>query len=99
MIDVAQRAVASSWTYVISLAVLGLLLLMGVQSPFLAVAAVGLAGVLALLVCFDLTTTGTLFMLFAMFTAPLNDLRLGASYVTVSDVVFVLGIGILLPTV
>jgi len=94
-----RRAVASSVTYVLTVLLLGLLLLMGVQSTFLAVAAVGIAAILAMVVCFDLPTTGTVFMLIAMFTAPLNDLRLGASYVTISDVVFVLAIGLLLPTV
>lgn len=99
MMDVARRALAESWAACISLAVLAPLLFMGVQSPFLAAAGVGIAVVLVLIVCFDLAATGTLFMLVGMFTAPLNDLRLGASYVTISDVVFVLGIGILIPTV
>lgn len=99
MIDLVRRTVSESWAYGVSLGVLAVLTLMGVQSTFLGVAAVGMAGTLALIVCFGLARAGTVFMIVAMFTAPLNDLRLGASYVTVSDIIFVLAIGILLPTV
>ena len=97
--DMVQRAVNQSWAFLLSLGVLALLTLMGMQSTFLAAAAIGMAATLALIVCLGLTGAGTIFMLVAMSLAPLNDLRLGASYVTVSDVIFVLAIGILLPTV
>lgn len=99
VIDAVQRTVSQSWAFVLSVAVLGLLTFMGMQSTLLAVAAVGMAGTLALIICFGLARAGAVFMLVAMFAAPLNDLRLGTSYVTISDVVFVLAIGILLPTV
>ena len=82
-----------------SLVMLAGLLLVGTQSMVAAIAALGLAGGLALIACLGLAKGGTFLVTIAMFLAPLNDLRLGASYVTVSDVIFVLGFMVLTPTV
>ena len=86
--DMVQRAVNQSWAFLLSLGVLALLTLMGMQSTFLAAAAIGMAATLALMVCLGVSVAGTIFLLVAMSVAPLNDLRLGASYVTVYVVFF-----------
>lgn len=96
---VSVRGVAGSMVpWCATLAVLGLLLMMGMSSPFAGITAIGMAAMILLLVCFDLTQTGTLLVTLAMVLAPMNDLRLGSSYATVSDLVFVLGFGVLTPT-
>lgn len=97
---VSSRGVAASvvpWS--LTLGLLALLVLMGTRSPFMGFAAIGMAAMIVLLVCFDLVQAGTLLVTVAMLLAPLNDLRLGASYVTVSDIVFVLGFAVLTPVV
>jgi len=97
--ETARRVLGGAGVWMGCAAVLALLLLMATSSALLAVVALGFAVTLLLLVCLDLRQAGTLFVLFAMFLAPLNDLRLGGSYITVSDVMFVVGFGILTPTV
>ena len=94
-----RHAARESWVAVASVALLAILVVIGTRSTLFAGAAVGLAVVTLVVVCFDLAVAGTLFLTLAMFLAPLNDLRLGDSYVTASDLVFVLGIAILTPTV
>ncbi len=94
----ARGVTASLVPWATSLGMLALLVLMGTQSVVAAIGAIGLAGMIALLVCFDLTQAGTILVTLAMLLAPLNDLRLGESYVTASDILFFLGFAILTPT-
>ncbi|MEO6604718.1 MAG: O-antigen ligase family protein [Aeromicrobium sp.] len=55
---------------------------------------------IVIVVCLDLEKAGILFVTAAMFAAPLNDLRISASsYVTASDLLFVLGLGLLAPVI
>jgi O-antigen ligase len=98
-IDSARRLLGETSMWVGSIVMLSALLLVGTQSTVLAIAALGLAGGLALIACLGLAKAGTFLVTIAMFLAPLNNLRLGASYVTVSDVVFVLGFMVLTPTI
>ena len=94
-----RRAFGSSLTWITPVLLLMFLVLIGTHSTLLAGMAVGMAAVIALLVCLDLAEAGSLLVIAAMFLAPLNDLRLGSSYVTISDVTFVLGFAVLTPTV
>jgi O-antigen ligase len=94
-----RRVLGETGVWALTLAVLLGLLLTGTASPTAGVFAVGLAAGIAVLVCLGSARTGTLLVTIAMFLAPLNDLRLGTSYVTVSDVAFVLGFAVLTPTV
>lgn len=98
-IESLRRAFGISLTWIVPVLVLALLVLMGTHSTLLAGMAVGMAAVVAMLVCLDLVHAGTLLVIVAMFLAPLNDLRLSSSYVTVSDAIFVLGFAVLTPTV
>ena len=82
------------------LGVLALLVVLGTTSPLYGAVAVGLAAIITLVVCFDLERSGIVFVTLAMFGAPLNNLRVSAgSYVTASDLLFVLGFGVLMPTI
>ncbi|WP_162891342.1 O-antigen ligase [Aeromicrobium sp. A1-2] len=97
-ITLPGRVLGESWTYLLALVVLAGLTFVGTRAPLLGAVTVFLAALLVLLVCFDLARVGTGAITLAMFLAPLNDLRLGASYVTGSDIMFVIGIAILAPT-
>lgn len=94
-----REAAASSWPWLVTVLVLTFLILIGMSSRLLAGTAVGVAIIIVILACLGLSRAGALFVTVAMFLAPLNDLRLGSSYVTASDFIFVLGFVILTPTV
>jgi O-antigen ligase len=95
----ARRVVSESGIWIACISVLFFLVLIGTKSTLFAAAAVCMAAMIVLVVCFDLTQAGTLLVTVAMFLAPLNNLRLGSSYVTASDVIFVVGFAVLTPTV
>jgi hypothetical protein len=95
----AGRKIGESWTWMASIGMLALLLLIGTSSTFFGVFAVGLALLIVIILCLDLEQAGTLFVTLAMFSAPLNNLRpISSSFVTVSDLIFLLAFAVLTPT-
>lgn len=94
-----RRMVLSSLTWIVPLIILLLLVSLGSKSPGAGIFAIGIAAIGAIVLSVDLTRAGTAFMVLAMFLAPLNDLRLGTSQVTISDLVYVLAVLILVPTI
>ena len=80
-------------------ALLALLLVGASVSPLIGIGGVLMAGGLAALFTFGLARTGAALMVITLFLAPMNDLRLGESYVTFSDVTLLLAIGALAPPV
>lgn len=98
-LNVGRRSIVAALVPVgCALLLMGLVLL-ATESLVTAILALGLATTLVLVVCFDLSGAGTLFVTLAMFLAPSNDLRLGSSYVTASDILFVVGFALLTPTI
>ncbi|WP_332666027.1 O-antigen ligase family protein [Aeromicrobium sp.] len=95
----AREVAGGAFVWVASLALLFILIRLSTESLIGAGAAVVLAVVLLALVCLDLRRAGTMFVTLAMFMAPMNDIRLGASFVTASDLLFLLGFAILTPIV
>lgn len=79
---------------------LGFLLLLASLAPIAAIVAIGFAVLLAAIVTCGLVQTATGILVMAMFFAPCNSIRpiSAASFVTMSDLLFVLGFGLLLPT-
>lgn len=92
-------ALGTFWIIPFCTVVLLLLIALATLSTVAAIAAVGLAAILTVIVSLDLRRAGTLFLTIALFLAPLNDIRLGSSYVTASDLALALGIAVLAPTV
>jgi O-antigen ligase len=83
----------------IAVAILAALVVVSSQSVTLALLCLGVACLLTVLASVGPTRTGTFFVMLAVFTAPMEDIRpLGAtSFVTLSDVFFALGFGLLGP--
>jgi len=82
-----------------AVAILAALVLLSTQSLTVGLICVGAACLLTLIVAIGPTRTGTGFVMLALFTAPMDDVRpLGpSSFVTLSDVFFALGFGLLGP--
>lgn len=83
----------------VAVAILAALVLLSSQSLTLGLISLAVAVLLTSMVSIGPTRTGTIFVMLALFTAPMDDVRpLGASsFVTLSDVFFVLGFGLLGP--
>lgn len=99
-ISKVRQKIGESWAWMACLGVMMALIWVSMASPILGAVAIVLASILLVVVCLDLVQAGTLFVTLAMFAAPLNNLRVtSTSFVTASDLLFVLGIGVLTPTI
>jgi O-antigen ligase len=80
-------------------ALLGVLIPLGTQGTFGAAAALGIAGLLVVLVTVGIEKTAVAILLCAFVTSPMDNLRPSAavSFVTFSDLLFFVGIGTLIP--
>lgn len=78
---------------------LGALLLLAAISPIAAIIAIGFAALLAVILSFGPVQTATGILVLAMFLAPCNNVRPSSavSFVTMSDLLFALGFGLLFP--
>jgi O-antigen ligase len=82
-----------------AVAILAALVLVSTQSLALGLIALAVAVLLTVIVAIGPTRTGTMFVMLALLTAPMDDVRpLGdTSFITLSDVFFALGFGLLGP--
>lgn len=83
----------------VAVAILATLVLLSTQSLTLGLISLVVAVLLTVIVAIGPTRTGTMFVMLALFTAPMDDLRpLGdTSFITLSDVLFAVGFGLLGP--